>query len=766
MASMRKSGLFLVWLLPVLAVIGIVRQAPAWLEPHTLTVTLEPGRTLTLGREALWAPQADSDHLRLRRAVDGGWWLANIAPDKQVLWQPAGSNDDQSIREWPLTAGAAFTIGTQPFAVIAAGTGKLMLQTAGQRWEYDGVQLHRNGQPLPECYASWRTQARYGLTALGLREWVRRPLRLGGGVYCADRLGLADVPVDTAAIVLTRTGFVLRPGHAGRLDDPPVKVAVGTPMAESLWQRSILLAVNDRLIVGRTQYQITQVEPALEVAVLARAQRGLASSLPANPSAAIEVRWRPLAWLWPSSLHELAWPLGLATPGLALALIGSMWRIRWRMAWALALAGASLGLYLRILSVPVLWPYLLAWSALGVWLWTVRSPGSARLLATLTLLLGAGLVTLLQLGVGAAESGWLRYGGSGAALAGAFGWLTWAGWYFWRGRMPDLWLTRWSLRLLGGVALALLVMQAGFGDEGGWGGMQPFELIKLALVMAAAYALMVQARLWRRAGSFANSSLWLRALAPVTLLLAMSGFALIFLRDFSPLLLLLIWALALAWAYLRVHSQPLWRWGGSVAVVALTLAGASGIAWLHDRPEDFPLDFQQNRIRVWAAPEYYPHSGYQLRRALEAIRAGGWRGTIWDDARNGRAMAIPVVENDFTPAFFLNRYGGVAALVLVGLQALFILLLLDGADRALGWTRRNDEQWSALGGFAYFTLYGGAAMIGAHFLVSWGANLGFLPVMGQPMSLLSSAGSHLVLLVLPLVALAVAVEEKSDESLS
>jgi cell division protein FtsW len=110
MASMRKSGLLLVWLLPVLAVIGIVYRAPAWLELHTLTVTLEPGQTLTLGREALWAPQADSDHLRLRRAAEGGWWLANIAPGKQVLWQSAGSHDDQPIREWPLTAGAAFTM--------------------------------------------------------------------------------------------------------------------------------------------------------------------------------------------------------------------------------------------------------------------------------------------------------------------------------------------------------------------------------------------------------------------------------------------------------------------------------------------------------------------------------------------------------------------------------------------------------------------------------------------------------------------------------
>lgn len=93
-------------------------------------------------------------------------------------------------------------------------------------------------------------------------------------------------------------------------------------------------------------------------------------------------------------------------------------------------------------------------------------------------------------------------------------------------------------------------------------------------------------------------------------------------------------------------------------------------------------------------------------------------------------MAIPVVENDFAPTFFLNRYGGVAGLALVAIQATFILLLLGGADRA--WHRRT-----ALGEFAYFALYGGSAMIGAHVLVLWGTNLGFLPVMGQPMSLLS-----------------------------
>ncbi len=772
MTPRHRFWLLLVWLLPALMVGWTVYRAPAWQEPRALTVTLEPGRSLVLGREALRAPQADGEHVLLRREADGGWRLANIAPGKQVLWRPTWGHDDRPTREWPLAAGAAFAVGDPSFTVLAAGDDWLTLQAGNQRWDYDGLRLRRNGQPLPECVANGRAWLRERLTTWGLGGLMRRPLRLGGGVYCADRLGLPGVPVDTALIAPNRPGFALRPGNAGRLDGSPVTVAVGTPAAESLWRRAVPLAAGDRLIVGRTHYRVTRTEPVLELAVLTRAQRWPAGSVPPDAAPAARTRWSPTAWLRPTAPSDLSWPLLLGLPPLALALVWPGRRRRWperpvrgRIALGLGLAGAGLGLHLSILSTPTLWPYLLAWPALLVWLWTVRSPWSAGLLATLTLLLGGGLATLLQLGVGASESGWLRHGGSGAALAGAFGWAAWAGWTFWRWRQPDPWLNarraRWGLRLLGGAGLALLVMQAVFGDEGGWGGFQPFELTKLALVTAAAHALMLRARLWGRDWSFAKPSLWLRYLGPVTLLLAASGFALAFLRDFSPLVLLLLGTLALAWAYFRVHPEPVWRRSGLGILLILIALLALGVAWLHDRPEDFPLGFQTDRIQVWAEPERHPHSGYQLRRALEAIRAGGWWGEARDGGVNGRAMAIPVVENDFTPAFFLNRQGGAAGLGLVSLQAMFILLLLTIADRALNWSGRGDYRLTALGWFAYFTLHGGAALLGAHLLVSWGANLGFLPVMGQPMPLLSAAGSHLTLFVLPIVALAVAVEEKS-----
>ncbi len=765
---------FIGWL-PALGMVWTVCHAPAWLEPHRLTVTLEPGQSVVLDREVLWAAQADRDHLLLRRETEGGWRLTNLSSSKQVLWQPAGEPDYRSIREWPLTPGAQFTVGSESFTVLAADAHRLVLQGNHHVWEYDGVRLQRDGQPAPECYPDWRNRWRNGLVALGWDRLAQRPLRLGGGVYCADRLGVTGVAVDTVAAAPIRAGFVLQPGEAGSAEGSPVITVAGTPAAESLWRRSIPLAVGDRLIIGRTRYQVVQTTPQLELAVLARVQRRLADTAPPVTGPAVAVQWRPIPWLWPVDRSGMRGLWSLVLPPLAILAMGLIWpglprpwskRLRrWKIASALTLASACLGAYLASPDLPVLWPYWLAWPALGFWLAAVRSPWSVRLLAALTLLLGSGLMTLLQLGVGAGESGWLRYGGGNAALTGLFGWLVWAVWTLWQGRPPlnrlNLRLLRWSLRLLGGAALLLLAGQLLFGDEQGWAGLQPFELTKLALIATAAYALMRQARSGQGAAGSAVSN-GLRYLWPVALLVVVGGFALLFLRDFSPLALLSPWALAMGWVWLEVQPHRPLRRSGQTVLLTLIMALAVGLSWLQNHPDAFPLDFQADRIRVWAAPDRYPHAGYQLRRAQEAIRAGGWWGTVWTEAANGRVMNLPAVENDFTLAFFLNRYGSLAGLVLAGIQAALIGLLLVIADRALDRSG-NAGRLATPGGFAGFALYGGAALLGAHFLVSWGTNLGFLPVMGQPMPLLSAAGSHLTLFVLPVIALAVAVEEQNHD---
>jgi cell division protein FtsW len=66
----------------------------------------------------------------------------------------------------------------------------------------------------------------------------------------------------------------------------------------------------------------------------------------------------------------------------------------------------------------------------------------------------------------------------------------------------------------------------------------------------------------------------------------------------------------------------------------------------------------------------------------------------------------------------------------------------SGDFRARWWAR-----WRFFCGFSY------AALLAGHFVLSWGSNLQFLPVMGQPMPFLSVAGSMTILFLVPLQAL-------------
>jgi cell division protein FtsW len=769
--------LALAWLIPLLGALWTLQRAPDWLEPREVRIDLAPGQSAILGhdraqrRDDLWSPHAEAEHVRILRTASGDWRLENVAASKQVLWKPRGAQDYRRVREWRLMPGGPFAVGEHRFVATAVAADGLTLQSASQTWRYDGVYLYSNGQALPPCDPG-------GLEALlsRLPAHLRRarPLGLGGGVQCATRLGLAGVPADSVVIVSTAAGYVLRPGPAARPDGPPVFVGGEAEGRAPLRELTVPLASGDPLIVGYTGYRVTQTAGALTLAVTARGQRWPAADPRPASLPAVRVTLTPFTFLrgpeWPVVLALLApWGIGLLWLRGRYPL-GPAWPARLGLLLCLSLAGGALALYFWNDAGSILWPYALAWLALAGLGWMARRTAwSALLVGLLTWLLGWGLVAQLQLGVGADESAWLRYGNSTAALAGLFGWLLLAGSIFWREFRPG-WpsarLATLSVVLPGAASLGLLGLQVFFGDEAGWGGFQPFELTKLALVVAAAAALAQRMSLRGWDLTFSKPQLWWRYLWPVLILAVLVMVALGFLHDFSPLVLLAIGALALAWAYLRIHPDRRWRLGGQGVLAAVAVVLVLGVMQLRQHPAWFPTDLQSDRIQVWAAPERYPHAGYQLRQALAAIRAGGWwganAGTLPGNAqpgRNGGAMAIPAVQDDFAPAFFLNRYGGVAGLTLLAAQILLVLALWHISARALDLTCQNDHRRQTLGWFAYFALAGGGGLLAAHGLVSWGTNLGFLPVMGQPMPLLAAAGSHLILLTGPIIALALALEE-------
>ncbi len=115
---------------------------------------------------------------------------------------------------------------------------------------------------------------------------------------------------------------------------------------------------------------------------------------------------------------------------------------------------------------------------------------------------------------------------------------------------------------------------------------------------------------------------------------------------------------------------------------------------------------------------------------------------------------IPAVKDDFSAAFFVNRFGLGAGFLLGLAQIVLLAVLVSGAFRV----RRaplGDHRETALRFALFGMMLGGAILFALHWGISWSNQVGLLPVMGQPMTFLSLGGSHLTLMAFPLVLVAI-----------
>ena len=334
----------------------------------------------------------------------------------------------------------------------------------------------------------------------------------------------------------------------------------------------------------------------------------------------------------------------------------------------------------------------------------------------------------------------------------------------------------WMLGLLASAALAALLLQVLLGDETGVFDLQPVELAKLALTVLTAHCIAVglgwDAAMLERARP---SLRWFRLAAPALLFIALLGLALVQVDDYSPLILLVVWSMAMALAW-SIASR---RHTATGAVVAVACLGVAAIAWLRNVGAGdgdvaqlaSQSSFYADRFLVWLDPASHPHTGQQLLLGARAIAEGGWWGpdhllgitTLGQPA--GSSLHIPQVQDDFAPSFFINRHGLFGALALWTLQVLFLVGLLQTAARfyaASGTARDFRQAWMRR--LHCFALCGGGAFVLGHFLLSWGTNLAIFPVMGQPMSFLSAGGSHLLFFICPLLTFS-AISAQSPEEI-
>ncbi|MGX4640180.1 FtsW/RodA/SpoVE family cell cycle protein [Massilia sp. SYSU DXS3249] len=760
-AAARLGVLVLLFLLCALQALALLRSPPAHLPKH-IDIRLAPGAAIELEGAALAAPGADV-RLRLRRDEQGGWWAGGTGAGA-LRFERAGS----TVRSATLVLqpGTRFQLGALHYTVEAAGEAGVRLDDGRQLWRYDGAVAWRDGAPLPACPGDGPGARLAGIWNRWLPALlaIERPLSFGGNLSCGARVGNPDAAPGSAVLRIA-DGVPMLTAAAGAARTPLLVEQGGIPFELALAEQA--LEGVEAVTVGRTRMGVSRHEGGLRLHPLSRV------ALATEPRAALPegVRWeweRRDPWAWPAgapafliaALAAGALAGGLARAGRTFPLPDAA---RLSAGVALAVAGLALLLAQRAGNSPgVGWSMLLCWAALYYGLaW--RAANAAVTVGVL--LLAAGLLLQLELGLGAPDTSWLRHfqktaaaAALGMGVAGASTAVRHAA------RAAPMTQSRIEalLLLLAACAVAALLVQVGWGNETGVFDMQPVEFAKLALTVLAAHCIALG--LGKRAGRDGPGAAllrWLRLAAPALLFVVLLGVALVQVDDYSPLILLLVWgaAMLLAW------SCAARRMGPGLAVAALACACLAGLATLRAAglEDSNGWRFYGERFAVWLDPAAHPHTGAQLLLGAAAIGSGGWFGAdgIFGLAALGQgaveALAIPAVQDDFAPAFLLQRHGLAAALLLWTLQALFLWTLLHAALRAWrGGALARDFRHAWRGRFRCFVLCGGAAFLFGHFLLSWGTNLAFFPIMGQPMSFLSAGGSHLLFFIFPLLAFAAA----------
>jgi len=246
---------------------------------------------------------------------------------------------------------------------------------------------------------------------------------------------------------------------------------------------------------------------------------------------------------------------------------------------------------------------------------------------------------------------------------------------------------------------------------GGWH-FQPSEWVKLILILAVAKYF---ADLQQRELSWSD---FLKAGAIVGI----------------PMLMVLKQPdLGTALTYLPIMAMGLFlgglRW--KQAGVVLLLAGLCvPIAWRHMK------DYQKQRLVSFRDPDLDPKgSGYQVAQSLIAVGSGGIFGS--SAGSQTKLAYLPVPQTDFIFAAFAEEHGFVGAL---GLLLLYFIVLM----------RLTQNAQTAPDRAGVFLVMGVVAVLSFHILVNVGMVVGFMPVTGIPLPLMSYGGSSVLFIFLAL----------------
>jgi rod shape determining protein RodA len=167
------------------------------------------------------------------------------------------------------------------------------------------------------------------------------------------------------------------------------------------------------------------------------------------------------------------------------------------------------------------------------------------------------------------------------------------------------------------------------------------------------------------------------------------------------------------------------------AVAVLLVAGLMmPLAWHKLKP------YQKERLVSFMNPEADRQgSGYQVNQSLIAVGSGG----IWGSAEGSQTHLafLPVPQTDFIFAAFAEEHGFVGAL---GVLLLYFIVLM----------RLTQNAQTAPDRAGTFLVMGVVAVLSFHILVNVGMVVGFMPVTGIPLPLMSYGGSSVLFMFMAL----------------
>ena len=195
--------------------------------------------------------------------------------------------------------------------------------------------------------------------------------------------------------------------------------------------------------------------------------------------------------------------------------------------------------------------------------------------------------------------------------------------------------------------------------------------------------------------------------------------------------------LGTALTYLPIAAMGMFlggmQWRQGLAVVLLAVIGVGVVFYV---PAVHLLKgYQKQRLTSYQDPDSDPQgAGYQVKQSMIAVGSGG----IWGGKGSQTHGAfLPVPQTDFIFAAFSEEHGFVGAL---GVLLLYFIVLM----------RLTQNAQTAPDRAGTFVVMGVVAVLSFHILVNVGMVVGFMPVTGIPLPLMSYGGSSVLFMFLAL----------------